>query len=310
VSSASSTPRAKREPAKQPEQAPPASPPRGKRGIVYVLFFIWFCLIGFAVFGAFESLYPEWFTVARDRGKRTEAKSVKDYADDYMRKGEYTKAIPLYMDAMRIDPNFIDAIVNRAVAHSMLGEHDQADLLFRDGLARVTEHNGLIWAQYGDALRRQGKRREAIAALTKAYENKIDTPVVLLRLAELYLDEGQLAEARQVAELGLQRTTDPNAQWEETLNLALEQNAQEPEVLAKINGLIAEGPPSDKLQRFDVGSLRLAANRQPVLSDLNYILGVVAQRQGSVEEARKRFEQALRHLSRNDRAKKALSELK
>jgi len=292
VSSASSTPRAKREPAKQPEQAPPASPPRGKRGIVYVLFFIWFCLIGFAVFGAFESLYPEWFTVARDRGKRTEAKSVKDYADDYMRKGEYTKAIPLYMDAMRIDPNFIDAIVNRAVAHSMLGEHDQADLLFRDGLARVTEHNGLIWAQYGDALRRQGKRR------------------VLLRLAELYLDEGQLAEARQVAELGLQRTTDPNAQWEETLNLALEQNAQEPEVLAKINGLIAEGPPSDKLQRFDVGSLRLAANRQPVLSDLNYILGVVAQRQGSVEEARKRFEQALRHLSRNDRAKKALSELK
>jgi len=89
--------------------------------------------------------------------------------NDYLRKGEYDRAIANYTKAIALDPNDAYAYNNRGLAYRKKGEHGRA---IADHSKAIALDPNYFFAYYnrGNAHKKKGDKEQAIADFRKALE--------------------------------------------------------------------------------------------------------------------------------------------
>jgi len=125
----------------------------------------------------------------------------------HARQGNVGVAEAAYAQALRLDPRFVPAYVNRADFYRGLGRGDEAGWVLRQGIKAVPESAPLRHA-YGLWLVRAGRMPEAMEALTKAWELVPDDPQMGYVYGVALNSSGDGEKAVQTWEKVL--VTDPN----------------------------------------------------------------------------------------------------
>jgi predicted O-linked N-acetylglucosamine transferase (SPINDLY family) len=130
-------------------------------------------------------------------------------ASSLQEKGELDGALSCYEEALRSQPDLIDALYNRGIILLMRGRHAEALASFERAIA-VSPHLDLAFNNRGVALRALGRNEEAIASFRRALALNPDSPNALHNRAETLAKAGRLQEAiRDFDELVKRQPADP-----------------------------------------------------------------------------------------------------
>ncbi|HEY2806060.1 MAG TPA: tetratricopeptide repeat protein [Gemmatimonadales bacterium] len=121
--------------------------------------------------------------------------------------GQRTEAMAEFDAALKLNPRYVDAQLNRAVTLSDMGQGDEAAAAFAEAQQLgAVDHTGFaapaasqlanLHAELGDAYLEAGGRTQAIAQFETAAQLRPEFVDLRYRLARLYLDEGNLEPAR------------------------------------------------------------------------------------------------------------------
>lgn len=173
--------------------------------------------------------------------------------------------------ASRLDPGSVTPLIHRIQAHTDLGQHEQAELMFFMA-QQVDPHSAEAHLSIADSLLERCMYEKAVWCLREAARLDGELPGVQGKLAEAYAATGRHERARQLylRELRL----DPG-NTEVLLDLG--------ELLVDMNRF---GEASEKFRRV----LEL----EPDNADAHYELAMLAERQGNDEEALAQFDVVLR----------------
>lgn len=114
-----------------------------------------------------------------------------------LRADEPRKAIEWLEKAERLSPDSAGPFVHRIEAHAMLGEHEQAEMMFYLG-QQVDAECADLYSSMGHALMERGQHDKAVWCLREAARLDPETPRVQARLAEAYAATGRTERARQL----------------------------------------------------------------------------------------------------------------
>jgi len=89
--------------------------------------------------------------------------------NDYLRKGEYDRAIANYTKAIALDPNDAYAYNNRGLAYRKKGEHGRAITDYDKAIA-LNPNYFFAYYNRGNAHKKKGDKEQAIADFRKALE--------------------------------------------------------------------------------------------------------------------------------------------
>ena len=99
----------------------------------------------------------------------TEAEDYMSKASGAARSGRYEEALRYFDEALRVQPNNLKALFNKAVMLQMLGKYVEA-IKYYDEYLKINPYDPEAWSNKGMALRRMGRVNEAI----ECYEKGID----------------------------------------------------------------------------------------------------------------------------------------
>lgn len=91
------------------------------------------------------------------------ARFYANYGVALGRAGQHAAAADAYREALRQQPDYVEAHNNLGIAHSLLGQPAAAEESFRAAIALRPDY-GEAWVNLGDALQMLGRLREAVAA--------------------------------------------------------------------------------------------------------------------------------------------------
>lgn len=174
-------------------------------------------------------------------------------------------------EASRLDPDDPAPLVHRIRAHAMLGEHDQAEVLFYM-VQQVEEPPPDAFLAMADSLLDRGQHDKAVWCLREASRLDPRMPGVQSRLAEVYARTGRPERARQ---LYLRELRLSPGDVDVILDLG--------SVLVEMNRLAEAG------EKF-----RLALELEPENPDVHFEIADLAERTGDLDGAIKHFHVALR----------------
>ena len=117
-----------------------------------------------------------------------------------LKKGFRILAIKKFEKAIELNPFYPEALNNLALEYMLAGNYgDAVELLER--AIQITPSWGLLYLNYGNALRGAGKWKRALAALTRAGKMLSDSPAVTFNLAVLYYAADELGGLNRVSRL-------------------------------------------------------------------------------------------------------------
>jgi predicted CXXCH cytochrome family protein len=133
-------------------------------------------------------------TAAIDRYRPRRAEYYFELAEAWRDSGEFAKAIPVYREAIRRNPNFAVAMQKLGFALRRSGQYaDAAEVLKRAVI--VAPDSAAAWLELGLTYRAQGNRPDAIAAFEKAIALDPDMPEPHNDLGILWFSGGEPARA-------------------------------------------------------------------------------------------------------------------
>jgi tetratricopeptide (TPR) repeat protein len=106
-------------------------------------------------------------------GIPSSAKAYYDTGKTYYKQGRYAEAIEAYQQALRLAPNYDDALFEMGVAYSLLGRHQEAINAFKQ-VIRLIPDDAHAYYQLGLVYSDLGRRQEAIEAYRQAIRIKPD----------------------------------------------------------------------------------------------------------------------------------------
>ena len=124
-----------------------------------------------------------------------ELKRLLDAAGQAAGQGAVEQAVALYEQALALDPNCQQAMLEKGVGLSLLGRLDAALASFEQA-ARAAPKHSVPWDFRGVALARAGRTEEALAAFAEALRLAPDEPTVLIHQASTQAQSGRLEQAR------------------------------------------------------------------------------------------------------------------
>ena len=185
--------------------------------------------------------------------------------------GQAQEGITWFERAAKLDPQSAASYVHRIEAYSLLGEHEQAEVMFY--MAQQLEpDNAAAYANLAESLLQRGMTDKAIWCLREAAQLDPTLPHIHARLADAYASTGRLERARQLYLLELRQ--DPG-DIDTLLDLG--------QLLVDMNRLSEAG------EKF-----RRVLELEPDNAAAHFLLGDLADRQGLVEEARQQYDVVLR----------------
>lgn len=118
-----------------------------------------------------------------------------DFGDLYAHQKRYEESLSEYAEALRVDPEFVPALLSRGDVRLLLGQAAAALTDF-DAAARLVPSSGAVHLKRGLAFEGAGKPEEAKAAYQKTLQLEPESVVALNNLAWLMLSSrGDLRQA-------------------------------------------------------------------------------------------------------------------
>jgi Tfp pilus assembly protein PilF len=198
-----------------------------------------------------------------------------------------TAAIAHYAQALRLKPDYVEALNNLGNALLDLGQRPEAVAHFEQAL-RVAPNSARLHYNLAGALLQQGKQKDAIEHLEQAVRIKPDYAEAHNNLAAAFMQEGRLTEAIEHFSLALR--INPNyAEAHNNLAAALVQTGQITEAAAHLKEAL----------RIDPQYVQARKNLGQILWSL-----------GKTSEAANQYEQVLRMAPDDVEARNALQRLR
>ncbi|MBW3628443.1 MAG: tetratricopeptide repeat protein [Gemmatimonadetes bacterium] len=113
------------------------------------------------------------------------------------RRGELSRAVPLYERVLAVEPRNGPALRNLGAAHEALGQPTLARDAFRRAID-VNARDASAWSSLGSVLSTLGQAQAAQAALGEAIRLDASNSGAKVNLANLYLGEGLASDARRL----------------------------------------------------------------------------------------------------------------
>ena len=114
--------------------------------------------------------------------------------------GRNEDAIVALKEALRLNRSNVIAYRRLAFVYGVLGRSKEASEIIFNGISLVPE-SALLQFDYAEDLRKNGRPRDAIGPMRKAYELQPDNLNFIIGLAEVELSEGHETEARRLASI-------------------------------------------------------------------------------------------------------------
>ncbi len=207
-------------------------------------------------------------------------------ADYYLQNGRFEDARQQEADALRINPNYVEARLDLALALSLMGRYAESETEYRKGLEMKPEGKELIVAHsgLGAVLASQHRTAEALPELELAAQLRPDS-------AEGHYNLGTaLAELRRNSEAAAEFT------------IATRLEPGDPEAHHRLAVTLAVlGRPNDAAQEFAA-----VAKLRPDDAATQYNLEIALENAGRMDEAIAHFSEALRLKPEFEEARRAL----
>ncbi|PLX11183.1 MAG: hypothetical protein C0598_08745 [Marinilabiliales bacterium] len=129
---------------------------------------IWGLLI---IMGLFTIIQPQWLKDLSTSGKTTEATSIKNAADNYLKNKKYDKAISLYKKALKITPDLKGAIANMAVAYQKKSDFSRSLTVFNYLLKMEPEYPEVIYYNIAEIYEKTNDTDKALKSYLLSAKN-------------------------------------------------------------------------------------------------------------------------------------------
>jgi protein O-GlcNAc transferase len=207
----------------------------------------------------------------RSVSSRTTRKSTVTWAMRSRAQGKRDAALPVYCQAVSLEPNFAEAHGNLGVALTERGDFDKAIVAYRRVAISIKPAFAEAYCNLGNALRGQGRREEALAAYRWAIGIKPEYAEALSNFGVALTGQGDLDEAV----VAFRRAISIKPEFAELycfLGKALKEQGKREEALA---------------------AYRQAISIKPQYAEAHSNLGVTLSEQGNLDEAVVAFRRAI-----------------
>ncbi|MBN2829211.1 MAG: tetratricopeptide repeat protein [Candidatus Cloacimonetes bacterium] len=199
------------------------------------IFGVWGILIAF---GILTLIQPKWLVEASNPGRTEEALSIKEQADDILRKRQFKASIKLYEQVLRIDPEIKDAIGNIALAYRELGEYDKALDLFNGLVSKYPEQAHLNYINIAELYLKTGDFRKAGEYYAKSAEVAPEPDYGCFRGAQIYINHEMYSEAIPLLKKGIDFRVSLKERYHGMLERDLFVMREKEEALEKVKQLL------------------------------------------------------------------------
>jgi len=194
-----------------------------------------------------------------------------ELADAWRKSGQWAKALPLYEEAIRRNPKFVEALRRLALGLRASGQPAQSAETMKRALEAAPKDADL-WHELGLVYLEQGQKADAVAAMTRAVALDPDLPEAQNSLGQALLESGDKVRAESAYREAIRIQPD---YAEAHGNLA--------------NLLSAAGDLAQARYHFEA-----ALRSQPGHAGTRYNYGVALARVRQFDEAQRQMEAALR----------------
>jgi tetratricopeptide (TPR) repeat protein len=282
-------------------------PSRTRTGVTLVLMFIWAFLISFTIISASE---PQWLKKIAHVGRKDEAAGMKDYGDNFLRQKNYQMAIAQYQQALKIRPDYLEAMINLATTYYLIGNGQRGLKILQDALKLGSEYRGTLYFDMADIYDKQGDKDRAIEYFMKALETAFEKDRAYCRLGVIYLQKNQYEESRVSLEKALQIQTDPTTPYLRMLIDCLNRFQDDEENLLIVEQELKDGLSIEDLRDYDLETIDRVNESDPEIAKTHNFLGMVFANQGKIDEAIEQFERSNQIWPDNPNAKRNLQALR
>jgi tetratricopeptide (TPR) repeat protein len=145
-----------------------------------------------------------WLGKVEKTGRYTEAKSLKDQADQMFYKKQYREAEFMYKKILGIKPDYADAAGNLALTEYMLGRYPEAIKSFKKVLSDFDSENHISYSGIAGAFQKMNQPDSAMVYYRKAIDDAPAPGSYYLSAAHLCATRGQFDQAVDLYENGLE----------------------------------------------------------------------------------------------------------
>jgi tetratricopeptide (TPR) repeat protein len=247
---------------------PPAehTRPNGRRSsaaarpVLWLLLAIWGFLMSF---GLISVLNPPWLRTLSKPGKETEARGYVANGDQLVREQHFREALGWYDRALRADPEFLPARINRAIALGRLGSPEQGMADLRESMARNPRASGVILYNIAELYRQNGDLEQAISNYRQALATGAVPELVYGRLGDAYAAQDKAEPAREALLSALREREDPAGAYRRMLFSVREDEHPDSVQLAAVEKILTRGITNEDLARYDLEFIQSQMERDP-----------------------------------------------
>jgi tetratricopeptide (TPR) repeat protein len=254
-------------------------------------------------------LQPKWLVEASNPGRTEEALSIKEQADDILRKRQFQASIKLYEQVLRIDPDLKDAIGNIALAYRELGQYDRALKLFNGLITKYPEQAHVNYINIAELYLKTGDQLKAAEYYEKSSEVAPEPDYSCFRGAQIFITLEMYNEAKALLLQGMHYRMDLKERYHGMLERDLFVLRDREEAVETIEQQLKI--PVDELDMgiYDNYYFEQSLNNDIELAKAYNLLGICNHKTGYRLEAVSNFEKAVQINPKFTEARKNLSEL-
>ncbi len=248
-----------------------------------VIYGVWTLLI---VFGIMTLLQPKWLQEIGDQGRIEEALGIKEHADLALKDRRYARAIKLYNDVLRIDPENNDSIGNIALAHRELGHYDKALNLLTKLAKKYPQQAHLNYLNIAEVYKKKGNKEKTAEFYIKSSRVSPEPDYALFRAANIFMELENYDKALELVSKGISFRTNFVKRYEGMLKrdvLTLDEKPEIKETL--LNQLESESYKKD-LKLYDRTFFASTLRKDRDLARAYNIKGICYYYLGDLKEAK------------------------
>jgi len=153
---------------------------------------VWIVLISF---GAISAAKPSWLIKISHKGKISEASDLKNEADVFLKEKKYTRAIEIYTEALKRQPDYNGALINMATAYSKIKYYNKALKIYNTLIEKEIKRKYIIYSNMADIYEATNKNGRAIKYYIKSAETAAFPIHSYQKAGELFMNNNRFDQA-------------------------------------------------------------------------------------------------------------------
>ncbi len=274
--------------------------------ISYAIASLWASLI---IFGMISIANPPWLAKISTHGRDIEALTLKNYGDLFMREGKYNLAAIQYEYALKIKPDYIDAIVNLGIAFARMGLNKKAISTLKNALTKNPAKAYVIQYNLAEIYLASGDLGSAIKYYAMAAETAPFPILSYYKIGRIYLNAGDWDSAIRAFQLALNNKLDMKNSYTGMLKDNLGSYSGKPEIEKAISSALERGISESELERYDRVVFEEVLRHERGLSEIHNFIGYAYAMKENFSKAIEHYRIALDIWHGNVEAQRNLNKL-